>query len=1470
MGTIGAAEFLEQPPHSYDEYKDEDVGLDPFYHDVPKIKKARSKREALKNTDIIRNEEDAISVLRFLFDWYKNNEKSATESTTVPTVISTRKTPEAGNSTKINKTSMSRENEENNYKNSELFNTNSKFNIIGHGNENRNIQERRSTDTITKQQTKMSTTKATTTTEVSKYEKDFLDELFGPEGDYVNDNFEPIAYNQKYEESGKDHNKTTAVVLLEEVKNHTLSKDYVDDNMEPVHFKGRVETNIDVEKKVLVKTQSNEKTEETDISLNSNTHLNSNDLKPTKESKETLVIKTQSSPKVKPSSEVKEAPSGDTETNDIKQNVQKESKSDISQKTSGFSEPKSEILEPVTTERTTPSVKPKSRRGRKRFHNTTEREKESESKNVVLEKITERAHTAKDDFNYLRTLYKVHTTTPASNVFEPKSLEETGTAKVQRIVNDYIDVKEASPSDKIVRTLEKNRAHETFSEPLDLIPIITTESTTTTTSERTLPLSTITTEMIPTSPIIASSTTTVEGFIPVSIVIESTVSASTTATEQIKPPSTTTNEKAILSKSKEVTSSTTSQKTTTSSTSITEHVTESSVTDEMTISSSTITTEMNISPSVTTIENIMPSSTTTTKNTPSITVARETTMPPSITSTERIIISSATSETSILSNTDATQANISLRRDSGRRGRMKYADSSQSGSSERLHEENDTSRSRSEKIISNIISATTNVSSTTEESNTVQKNSDHKDLVEENGYTSTAPNNPLSGSTEQTEFLTQLTLNYKKMFEDMIQTSEPIAPPVLDASTLAVTEADGSNTSISAKSIGEHKKGKEKMLGGLIEQSNVNHADSLVPTTSYPNIVNTVEETTTKSETMMPFTQLKSESQVLQSEETTTVGKSVRGMESSNTETSKYLEIVPTTIISTEKLIKNEAIQETSTQTPNKLSNSTERVTDEAKPTEITISTTSTAENVTNLENTVQETEGAKFNSVPDGIGNDPTPGLKTPNLSQEETYQTTPNPIKVSTSFIPGITEIFNIFSISKEEEILGTPTEHTIKSADVISTQKSREKIIIDTNTVVPKSSSAETDQNLKKGTTLGMRTFNQKNLPLDKYPSAVFVVRKTENAQTDREENLREEIKLKVQLTEENVDETETYPSTFLMIRTTENPTVSKYQAEEKSSSTPQLLPQNLLKFIEESTKSVAAPTNIPTITDPKNTDFYEDVKNVIATTESGQDLEELTSLFQYPASSSYLTSTPVNTLLSPQEEAIESSTVSSITEEPTTHSIIITDPEQMSTSQIERLSISERPLRTTSATITTTAANRRGSNRRGGRPTGRRNLESRRGAAKHRFSTESFTRRPEGRRQTIEDEILSELTKSSSSATTESYRRRLRVRPNSNRIRDSSTDAPLQKSASPTQPEKAKESLPTTPISKEGNGKFFLFNCFGKEVDKFYPDPRDCRLFHYCTQGYNKNQLIDMKFVCDSNTYFDDVKLTCSKRKPRRCL
>lgn len=103
----------------------------------------------------------------------------------------------------------------------------------------------------------------------------------------------------------------------------------------------------------------------------------------------------------------------------------------------------------------------------------------------------------------------------------------------------------------------------------------------------------------------------------------------------------------------------------------------------------------------------------------------------------------------------------------------------------------------------------------------------------------------------------------------------------------------------------------------------------------------------------------------------------------------------------------------------------------------------------------------------------------------------------------------------------------------------------------------------------------------------------------------------------------------------------------------------------------------------------------------------------------------------------------------------------------------------------------------------------------------------------------------------------------------------TDPDLSKSANPTESKLNVPLTSTTPLTKyQGNHKTTFdplksFNCIDKKMNRFYEDPRDCRLFHYCTPGFSPTQVLDMKFVCDYGTYFNIEKLICTKIKPVRC-
>ncbi|KAG7212360.1 hypothetical protein KM043_012681 [Ampulex compressa] len=62
----------------------------------------------------------------------------------------------------------------------------------------------------------------------------------------------------------------------------------------------------------------------------------------------------------------------------------------------------------------------------------------------------------------------------------------------------------------------------------------------------------------------------------------------------------------------------------------------------------------------------------------------------------------------------------------------------------------------------------------------------------------------------------------------------------------------------------------------------------------------------------------------------------------------------------------------------------------------------------------------------------------------------------------------------------------------------------------------------------------------------------------------------------------------------------------------------------------------------------------------------------------------------------------------------------------------------------------------------------------------------------------------------------------------------------------------------------------FNCLEKEMYRFYGDTRDCRLFHYCSPGFTSRQVLDIRFVCEEGTVFDEESQSCRHdARDRKC-
>lgn len=187
-------------------------------------------------------------------------------------------------------------------------------------------------------------------------------------------------------------------------------------------------------------------------------------------------------------------------------------------------------------------------------------------------------------------------------------------------------------------------------------------------------------------------------------------------------------------------------------------------------------------------------------------------------------------------------------------------------------------------------------------------------------------------------------------------------------------------------------------------------------------------------------------------------------------------------------------------------------------------------------------------------------------------------------------------------------------------------------------------------------------------------------------------------------------------------------------------------------------------------------------------------------------------------------------------------------EISTQETTNSENTSTEITTISPTTITSLTTSKYSYHRSRKPTYKRNRQKPTPHSKHRFSSQTIIMSP------------SVLRLGNKRLTTEMI-------PDDNLV----TDSELNKSANPTE---AKHPS-TTPITKvvfsqkKIIDKNRRFNCLDKKLNRFYEDPRDCRLFHYCTPGFSETQVLDMKFVCDSGTYFDVEKLICTKTRPIRC-
>ncbi|XP_064096642.1 mucin-5AC-like [Macrobrachium nipponense] len=62
----------------------------------------------------------------------------------------------------------------------------------------------------------------------------------------------------------------------------------------------------------------------------------------------------------------------------------------------------------------------------------------------------------------------------------------------------------------------------------------------------------------------------------------------------------------------------------------------------------------------------------------------------------------------------------------------------------------------------------------------------------------------------------------------------------------------------------------------------------------------------------------------------------------------------------------------------------------------------------------------------------------------------------------------------------------------------------------------------------------------------------------------------------------------------------------------------------------------------------------------------------------------------------------------------------------------------------------------------------------------------------------------------------------------------------------------------------------FTCKDKKLEQFYPDTEaNCRVFHYCSPGFDDRQILDLKFLCTGDTMFDVNTQKCENNSIVTC-
>nr|XP_023026288.1 uncharacterized protein LOC111514283 [Leptinotarsa decemlineata] len=1573
LGTIGTAPLFKTPPSSYDEYKDEDVQLDPFYHDVQKVKHSRKRRSVTKSrrrrsertdwkhSDIIKNDDDAIHVLKFIFDWYKN-EKTNPARTTTPISAPLNRQGIVSINDGLSPDSQDDENSKGNenidfkLKSSDVFNEKSKYSIVGNGGVSVNHQEVKKINNVNE--------------EFTIHQSDDPengDEIFQHEEDYINDNFEPVAYNNKYENEKeyskyfghdfskglqkKNHkpeysNEKESSVnyghdFSEEDKfdknfhrhdyendkyssdyerdfkeereredindqlpptfkrgnannthYHSLPNDYVDDNIEPIYYKERNKPS-EIEKSSsdeIVEAKEEIKTVEFTTEKQNVSEVNSyNELTSGGSSSITLSFTEHRDLEITTMEYPEEQTTPEDYNNVNILHTDNATTSEIpSQTTEVINLPSTissdEFEVTFTTEvptTTTRRERNNRRRGRRKYQTAEGKDKETDFKKVLIEKLIEKPFRAKDDYDYLRTVH-LHTTTTGEGL-DGSSFTESQ--------NGNIAISSGSTNDELMKD-----------KIIELIPTIT-------------------------EPLADTKSSSKEIFVPHT---EDSYNKVENETSNIFLTSSSTTETSISKKRRrgkqrnyiEPTRKKASRRRKPmKSTETKEYHPGSQITYLGSVEIITNPSENNGS-SGDLHKNLLSKKNYSTSGTSQVPMPVERMDTGILSQNHEHFKLNQSKVTDYLPSqvTESTLASFEITTEQLKttklgRGRTRTTEKAASGIVNSKNQETPKILSNeSDKADTFIEPSSESIEITTDHS--IQSRRSRGRLTERVGS-----ENPISAKNNgQVEIL-----SFNKSEEDDYFTSE------ITESSLASIET----TTNQLETTGKENTEKAEIENDVFSQKQSATDSSQYYSNQAQYISNEItesylepSETTINLETTRKGRKLTTEKAKY---EKSIASQNHFQINSENTEhitdevTEPYWESIET-VTNHPKTTRRSRVKTTErSESGNGISSQNHRLTfsrnnsDQAEHMTSQI-TEPYLESIATTTDQLKTTRSRNRNTLKTDNKNDISPQ----NHGQAEILaQNKLNGNKYSTSKFTDLhsksletstdrikttnrsrgrakfhSPVLDLDHQSTVIDISRTTPLSIIDQIDVITTSDSPATESLSDNSVEMEESPTSTSVYGNEPVLLSERIediyatsfvpttesihITKKKQLKDNLLNSELTITTESNLDvntirvTDVTEEFREETTLPASLAttekyyEELVEEIEsTTGSYFSHLSTTNN--VNEKSPSTRSSSKEIIEETSLIR--NESIPTISKAMNLLSIVVEEkleNSSPEETSTEIDFTTSTSHKIQETSEIVTHTTVKVNVSSSPessteiVYTVTEDKANLKENTTETFIPTTEISETSMITETKfpEISTaiSAVEPTTLHEEYSQiqttleqTTLAPVTTkqtttlrtypSRPNRKGHSYQ--RP-------------RHRFSSDHSIRKQVPRKPIIKDKHIESLSRQSKKMATS-----LRGTKG-----DLLTEYPLMRSVHPTQ---AERTIVTTPFSRKTTiRKYFFFNCFGKELEKFYPDSRDCRLFHYCTKGYNKNQLIDMKFVCDLNTFFDDEKLICTKEKPKRCL